>query len=353
MTQTIVGSTALTLADWAKRMDDDGRTAIIVDLLSQTNEMMLDMLWLEGNQTDGHKTTMVTGLPTGTWIEYYQGIQPTKGTTTQITDRCGRLADYSEVDYHLANLNGNVDSFRLSESRMFMSGMTQQMQGAFLYANDRLNPSQFLGFSPRYNTLSTSKSQTAQNVLDMGGTSTTNTSVWFIQWGSDTCAGIFPRGQRAGLSMEDLGRWTKNNSDGSLLEVYRSYFTWNSGLSIRDWRYVTRMANIDVTLLTAAGSGTSANLINGFISAMAHWPTAPMMATLAPAPTEPAGVVGSGRAAIYANRTITTFMSLQATSKTNVLLQMQEFAGMVVPSFRGVPIRTVDQLLSTEAQVTT
>ena len=62
---------------------------------------------------------------------------------------------------------------------------------------------------------------------------------------------------------------------------------------------------------------------------------------------------GGGRAAIYANRTIATFLSLQATNKTNVLLQMAEFAGMVVPTFRGVPIRIVDQLLSTEAQVTT
>jgi len=335
--------------DWAKRQDDDGRTAIIVDLLSQTNEMMLDMLWIEGNQTDGHKTTMTTGLPEGTWREFYQGISPTKGGTAQIKDTVGVLEAYSDIDMDLADLNGNSAEFRLSESAMFMEGMTQQAQQAFLYENTRLNPERMLGFTPRYNSLETSVSQSANNVISAGGTASTNTSVWFIQWGANTCAGIFPRGAKAGLSMEDLGRKTKYLPSGTQFEVYSSYFKWKMGLCVRDWRYVTRLCNIDVSYLTGT---QAANLINLFISAFAHWPTAPRMATLAPDPTMPSGVVGGGRAAIYCNRTIATFMSLQATNKTNVLLQMQEFAGMVVPTFRGVPIRIVDQLLSTEAAVT-
>lgn len=353
---SIVGTTALTLADWAKRTDDDGRTAIVVDLLSQANEMLEDMLWIEGNCTDGHKTTVQTGLPTGTWRQIGVGVQPTKSTTAQVKETVGNYEAYSEIDKTLADLNGNTAEFRLSEDRAFAEGLTQDMQSAFLYESTRVNPDRILGFAPRYNTLSTSKAQTAQNVMDMGGTGNNNTSVWFVQWGPNTCCGIFPKGQRAGLLMEDLGRWTKENTGGvagALSEVYRTHFVWQPGLCIRDWRYVTRMANIDVTHLSVAGSGTSANLINGFISAFAHWPTAPRMATLAPEPTRPSGVVGGGRAAIYANRTITTFMSLQATSKTNVLLRMEEFGGMVVATFRGVPIRTVDRLLSTESPVTT
>jgi len=38
-------------------------------------------------------------------------------------------------------------------------------------------------------------------------------------------------------------------------------------------------------------------------------------------------------------------------NKTNVLLTLQEFQGRVVTMFRGIPVRTVDAILSTEARV--
>ena len=61
-----VGSLALTYADWAKRMDDGYRVASIIELLSQTNEILDDMLVVEGNLPTGHKTTIRTGLPQAT-----------------------------------------------------------------------------------------------------------------------------------------------------------------------------------------------------------------------------------------------------------------------------------------------
>jgi hypothetical protein len=63
----LLGTTAITLADWAARMDDNNRTAAIVEMLSITNEVLSDMIWLEGNLPTGHKTTVRTGLPAGTW----------------------------------------------------------------------------------------------------------------------------------------------------------------------------------------------------------------------------------------------------------------------------------------------
>jgi len=62
-----LGTTVLTYADWAKRVEDGYRIGTIIELLSQTNEILLDMLVLEGNLPTGHKTTVRTGLPTATW----------------------------------------------------------------------------------------------------------------------------------------------------------------------------------------------------------------------------------------------------------------------------------------------
>ena len=53
-----LAANVLTLADHAKRLDPDGKTSAIVELLSQTNEILLDMLFMEGNLPTGHRTTV-------------------------------------------------------------------------------------------------------------------------------------------------------------------------------------------------------------------------------------------------------------------------------------------------------
>lgn len=342
-----IGNTALTLADWAKRTDEGGKMATIVDLLSQTNQMMDDMLWVEGNQTSGTKTTVRTGLPTGTWRLLYQGVQPTKSTTAQVIENCGNLEAYSQVDKDLADLNGNTAEFRLGEDSAFFEGLTQQMQAALLYSNQLTTPAQIMGLAPRYASLSAG---TAANIIDAGGTGSTNTSIWLVGWGPQTIAGIFPKAKIGGLMHEDLGRDTLVQSDGTLLEVYRSHFKWEAGLMVRDWRFAVRICNIDVTLL---GGGSAANLINALVSACHRVPIAPSGASINVDPTRPSGVVGgSVRWAIYCNRVVASALDRQALNKTNVLLQMGQWDGKPVTMFRGIPIRIVDQLLSTEARIT-
>jgi hypothetical protein len=345
----VFGATYLTLADWAKRVEDDGRMSIIVDLLSQTNEMMEDMLWAEGNQTDGFKTTVRTGLPSGTWRMLYQGVTPGKSTTAQITERTGNLEAYSVIDKDLADLNGNTAEFRLGEDAAFFEGITQQMQGAVLYSNALQTPAQITGLSPRYSTLNTANAETANNVIDMGGSGSTNMSIWMMQWGPNASFGLFPRGKVGGLQHVDLGEWTNVNSDGSRYQVYQSHFKWEAGLCVRDWRTAVRLANIDVTALSGVNA---ANIINGLIRASHLFPTAPRGIAPVQAATRPSGIVGNGRFAIYCNRTASTFLDLQAMNKTNVLLTMDQWDGKPVTMFRGVPIRTVDQLLSTETALT-
>lgn len=342
-----IGNTALTLADWAKRTDEGGKIQVIVDLLSQSNQMMDDMLWMESNKTTSHMTTVRTGLPSGTWRQLYQGVQPTKSTTAQITEACGNLEAFSEVDKDLADLNGNTAEFRLSEDASFFEGMTQQMQGAVLYSNSLSTPAQIMGFAPRYNSLT--GAATGANIIDMGGTGSTNTSMWVVGWGPQSCFGMFPKGKIGGLQHEDMGMDVKVLSDGSLMRVYRSHFKWEAGLVVRDWRYIVRLCNIDVTLLSG---GSAANLINGLVSAFHRMPTAPSSARLNTDPTRPSSPIGATRFAIYCNRPVASALDRQAMNKTNLYLNLGQFAGQPVTMFRGIPIRVVDQLLSTEARIT-
>lgn len=55
----VKGLTALTLADWGKRVDPNGKVDKIIELLSQTNPILQDMPFVEGNLPTGHQPPFV------------------------------------------------------------------------------------------------------------------------------------------------------------------------------------------------------------------------------------------------------------------------------------------------------
>jgi hypothetical protein len=309
---------------------------------------MDDMLLVEGNLPTGHKTTIRTGLPAATWRLLNYGVPNAKSTTAQIIDTVGNLETYAVIDKDIADLNGNTAEFRLSEVRGFLEGMTQQMASTLIYGNVGVNPERFHGFAPRYNTVNIATAQTAANVIDMGGTASTNTSMWIVVWGADTCHGIFPKGKITGLQHRDMGEWPVQDANNFTYQAYRDHFKWELGLTIRDWRYIVRLANIDVTLLNSVNA---ANILNGLVRGLRRLPTASARATPVQTSDAPTIQGSMGRCVIYCNRVVSTYLDLQAMNKTNVLLQMREFEGHVVTTFRGIPVRTVDAILNTEARL--
>jgi len=102
-----------TLLDLAKVTDPDNKIATVVEILNETNEILADMSWIEGNLATGHRTTLRAGIPAPTWRKLYGGVQPNKAENVQVTDNTGMLEAYAEVDKALADLNGNTAAFRL------------------------------------------------------------------------------------------------------------------------------------------------------------------------------------------------------------------------------------------------
>ncbi|WP_210487260.1 major capsid protein [Pantoea ananatis] len=325
----VKGLTALTLADWGKRVDPNGKIDKITELLSQTNPILQDMLIVEGNLPTGHRTTVRSGLPSATWRLLNYGVQPSKSTTVQITDAVGMLESYAEVDKSLADLNGNTSEFRLSEDRAFIEAMNQQMAQTLFYGDTSANPQQFMGLSSRY---SSKTAGNGQNIIDAGGTGTDNTSIWLVVWGENTVHGIFPKGQKAGLHMEDKGQQTLRDANNNPYEGYRTHYKWDNGLSLRDWRYVVRIANIDVSDLSVPGS--AANIVSLMVKALHRIPNR-----------------GMGKPVFYMNRTIGQALDLQSLDKASLALSVKETEGEWWTSFRGVPIRETDAILETEARV--
>ena len=57
-----ITSGQLTLADWAKRLNPNGSIPVIAELLSQTNAILEDAVFQEGNLPTGHRVMIRTGL---------------------------------------------------------------------------------------------------------------------------------------------------------------------------------------------------------------------------------------------------------------------------------------------------
>jgi len=331
---------ALTLADWAKRIDPDGKVPTIAELLSQSNEILEDCVFMEGNLPTGHRSVIRTGLPTVYWRAINQGIPTSKSTTAQVDEACGMLEAYSEVDKDLAELNGNTGQFRLSEDTAFLEAMNQTQAQTLFYGNPGTDPKQFLGLATRY---SSTTAGNGQNILLAGGSGSDNTSIYLVVWGENTVFCPFPKGSKAGLNHEDLGINTVWDSAGARYQAYRTHYQWKNGLVVKDWRYVVRIANIDVSDLIAQSGTQAASASTAIIKLMAR--------ALYRIPN-----MAMGRAAFYMNRTVHSGLALAALDKSQYVLKINEgLSQFGTPSsylsFLGVPLRRVDSLLNTEAVV--
>lgn len=330
---TVLSYNNPTLLDLAKRTDPDGKIASIVEILSETNDVLADMSWMEGNLPTGHRTTVRTGIPEPTWRKLYGGVQPNKSTTAQVTDNTGMLEAYAEVDKALADLNGNTAAFRLSEAVPHIEGMNQEVARTIFYGNEGTLPESFTGLSPRFN-LSTAAN--GDSIIKGGSSDTDNRSIWLIVWGPNTVHGIVPKGSQAGLQMNDKGQVTIENVDGAggRMEAYRTHFRWDAGLSVRDWRYIVRIPNIEVSALTY-NAGSGANLNDLMFQALSRVPN-----------------LKAGRPAFYASRDIWTYLRRQTSALTkDSTLEAKNVGGQWVESYHGIPLRRVDALNVNEALV--
>lgn len=327
----VLNQNVLTLADWAKRLDPDGKTSKIVELLSQTNEVLADMLWMEGNLPTGHRTTVRTSLPTVQWRLINNGVQPSKSTSAQVDEACGMLEAWSEVDVELAKLNGNSAEFRLSEAHAFIEAMNQEMASTLFYGNAGTAPEEFNGLAVRYNSTS---GNSGQNIVLGGGAGgqTDCMSIYLVCWGAQSVHGIFPKGSMAGLQHKDHGEVTVETSAGiagTRMRAYQDQWVWKTGIALRDWRYAVRIANIDL-------SADNADFIDLMTKAVHRIPS-----------------LGMGKCAFYVNRTVRQRLDLlrRADVSAGGGLTYDNVDGKIVPSFRGIPVRVCDALTVAESAI--
>jgi len=332
----------LTLLDWAKRLDPNGNVPAVAELLSQTNDILEDAVFVEGNLPTGHRVIIRTGLPTVYFRMINAGVPTSKSTTAQVDESVGIMEARSHIDVELAKLNGNTAAFRLSEDTAFIEAMNQLQCQTLFYGNPGTDPKTYLGLATRYGTLSGAGN--AQNILDANGdAAATNTSVWLVVWGEQTVFCPFPKGSQAGLQHKDLGEESVSDGSGGWYQALRTMYQWKNGLVVKDWRYVVRIANIKVADLVAQTTTQAPTAATALIKLMSR--------AIDRIPN-----LNMGRAAFYANRTVSSHLRIAALDKSASVLSIQDALNQFGQpgkqlTFLGIPVRKVDQIINTETKV--
>ena len=326
-----INSNQISLLDLARRRDPNGAVAQIVEQLTQRNAILQDSVWKEGNLPTGERVTTRTGLPSVSWRRFNEGIDPSKSRVDQYDEATGMLEGMSQVDCELARLEGNEAAFRASEDVAFMQALNNELETAIFYSSTKTNPEKIMGLSPRLD--STSGNYGSQIIKHDGSASGADqTSIWLVKWGLDAVYCITPKGYPEGIEPHDMGEQLVTDANSKRYRAYVTNWTWKVGLVVKDYRSVVRICNVDVGNLAATGMALIQSMIKAY-----HQIYQP----------------GTGRLAFYCNRTIGTYLHLQALdSVKNSTLAISNVGGQPITTLLGIPVRETDALLSTESVIT-
>lgn len=316
------------LVELANRMQGKKMQDILVKFAD--NEILGDLRWKEANGGTKHKESTMEDLPRGEFGPLGGFYGSGKATSRQVEEEVHHMKLYSKVPVDVAKLSGNPARYRKTEDEAVVEGLSQQAAEEIFYGSGDADVWEPRGLSNRLNALSMA------NVLDAGGTSGSDglTSIYLIKQDPRAFFGIYRQGIPAGLNVRDLGEENDlDTSTGKERRVYKTLFEWEMGFMVRDPRVVYRIANVPVP--------------NSVLdeTAFAKWNHL-LIQALNKIPNK---LGGSLR--IYCNSDVISQWDIMTFNRDNVYYNPASPDGKKPADFRGVPIRRVDALLSTEDQV--
>jgi hypothetical protein len=329
----VIGNSFVDLIDIYKQQDGQGQFNPIIEMLMEMNPILDDAIAVECNKGTTHLHTVRSGLPDVSWGKLYQGIANSKGKTAQVEDTTGFVRGLSTIDKVLLDLSTNEGAVRLNEARAYIEAMSQEVANKIFYGNTADDPEEFMGLAPRFNLKSAAN---GGQIIDAGGTGSDNTSIWFVTWGDNQAQLLYPKGMQAGLQRNDHGEQRVTDANGNAYYAKEEEFTWHVGMAVKDWRYISRIANIDVSDMAGGSVALYDFMRKAYYKLQSRR-------------------VAGGKMAIYCNRDVIEALDALATnagaSDSFVRLKPMEIEGKEVMTYRGIPIRETDALLNTEARV--
>ena len=326
---------AVTLNDIQKRLGANNAFQPIIEILKQSNPILEDMPFAEGDLPIGNKTTIRTSLPSPSIRRANRGTAPTKSDVKQVIDQCMYLEDRSCVDTLLLKGKPNPEAYRASEDDAHVEGMGQYVAKVFMYGDltDPAYSDTFNGLLVRYPVEDGVKGTRGYQVISAGTKNTKghNTSAVIVDWGDRKVTGIYPKGMTAGLNTKDLGESDVYDSDGNPFRAVQTLYSWQVGLAVQNLRSVAAIRNIDVDALSAFTAAQEATFMNKIIFAKnrLQLPKSPIM---------------------YVGDTLYSYLETFLLNKNNVHVtrEMRENEPPLL-RFSGIPVKKMDCMTDTEA----
>ncbi|ENC6709928.1 hypothetical protein ABKY54_004538 [Vibrio harveyi] len=318
------------IIDVMEATDPDGTMPEVAMLLAEENPILLHLPFFEANEAMSHTEMVQVSLPNSEVRLFNRGVKTSHGKTTKIKDGIAMFEQRATVDVEIANLNGNSSKWRMMQNKMHLERMSQDVSDQVFYGNEHSADDNTSGVATRYNSLS---GELGKYVIDAGGKSGALTSIYVIVWGEDTVNCRYPKGQgKQLLSDEDNGKVTIDQGGGRRLDVYESVYKSKIGLSVRDHRYIIRIANIPVAQLDKKGTNIDLwDLINSAQHKIKK--------------------IRPGKTFAYMSRTAFAYLDKQSLNKENVRLTQKEVDGTLLEESRGILFSVCDSVLETEALV--
>lgn len=347
-----IGNTYLNIYEAMKSSDPKGGLWPLVEMLHGNSVVLQDAITVMCNSGTKHKHSIRTGLPTVAWGALYQGIPQSKSSRQNVEDSTGFIEGMSSVDKRLIDLFGERGRMlRLSEAQAFIEAMTQEMEQSVFYSDTATTPEAFKGLAARYNVIGGGGA--GDQVIDAGGTGSDNTSIWGVTWSEGATHLIHPENTSVGVKREDKGEREERDELGNIYYVLREMFTWHIGMSVRDWRYNGRVCNLDMNQVQD-GTVNPYDFLRSLYYRLEGRRRARIGSNVDKSGDGDSAIPLS-RTAIYMNRDMLEALDKIGTNSSVgdnfIRLVPKEIEGQEVLTYRGIPIRETEALLSTEARV--
>jgi len=319
----------------------------VVNVLSQVIELFRDAQWIMCNNRTSHKVARVATEPSGTYVDYNEGIDPVTGTKDVVEEPTCMLEALSQIDARLLKHSVDGNAERMAEDQIILNRLGKDVAYGFFYetrnsGNNKGKVIDGLGNRVGYKTLA--DAYVYDNAKGETPSATANKmSLWLIGWGDKKVQMLYPRNDAPGGQspdgVEGLGikmtpypeDWVYD-ANNKPYRGYRTLLQMHYGIVIFDPRYIRRQVNISATGNVATGDYT--------------WDEEVLMDAIGDLPD----LEG---AAIYVPRKLRTQIWKRAKNLTSpVEIVDDQVFGKRIATFMGIPVRLVDQLLATESKVT-
>ena len=263
-----------TMVDIVKGKVDGKFDRDVVELALESNANLGHFVVLPCNDGDHDTTTIRTGIPESAWTSFYEGVQPSKGSKTQVTNSCGHLEALLQVDARLIKTQEDAEAELGDEAYAQGESMGNEVLSAVFYGNTKVNGKKFNGLTPVYSTLPTSSTtdkEAAYYVIGAKRSASPDASalrsIWLVGHGRMGTALIYPKGTSAGLQRGPVTDQVVTTADGKRLRVKEQFFDWTVGARVKDFRKNVRICNIESNNLETLGLDLGEYMLKAVIRA--------------------------------------------------------------------------------------